>query len=255
MHEAVDDVIQRRRIDPGGLGRIMSASIAIHVGTILLLLVVPRDWLIREQPKPVLMTISLGGSLGERTGGMVSASARAVEQGAPPPKRPQITPAATPPKRDVIAVPAKTPKSPAKTEPGTPSTAAARPPTTGTKVTPGTAVAETGAAAQSTGLSLGGGPGGSALDPTFCCPEYAAELQRRIFVNWNRNQPEIGTTLIVFEILKDGTFTNPKIEKSSGSVVLDLHAMNAFKGLKLQPLPKEYAEDRLKVHLSFQYVR
>ena len=63
------------------------------------------------------------------------------------------------------------------------------------------------------------------------------------------------STVIVFEILRDGTFTKPEIEKSSGSVMLDVASKAAFDKLKLPSLPKEYTQDRLKIHLSFPYVR
>jgi outer membrane biosynthesis protein TonB len=59
----------------------------------------------------------------------------------------------------------------------------------------------------------------------------------------------------VFEILKDGSFTKPVLETSSGNVLLDRAAIDAFGRLRLQPLPAEYKEDRLKIHLSFPYVR
>jgi len=86
MQEAVSDILARRRVDPDGLRRMMSTSIGIHVMAVVLLFVVPRNWLTREKEKPILMTISLGGSLGERSGGMISAGARAVEQVKPPPQ-------------------------------------------------------------------------------------------------------------------------------------------------------------------------
>src|SRR4051812_26373670 len=98
MHEDVDDVIARRRMDPAGLNRALSASMAIHIGTVLLLLIIPKDFWARETTKPVPMTISLSGSGGERSGGMVAAGARPVEQVAPPPKRSEPIPPATPPK-------------------------------------------------------------------------------------------------------------------------------------------------------------
>jgi len=259
MHEAVDDVIQRRRIDPGGLGRIMSASMAIHVVTVVVLLALPKAWLSREQPKPILMTISLGGSLGERSGGMVAAGARPVEQVAPPPKRPAPIPPATSQKPNVTAMPAK---APPKVAPKAAETSAAaspviRAPTTGAQITRGTAVADTGATGQGTGLTFGGGAGGASitLDSEFCCKEWADEVARRISANWKRVQPETGMTTVMFEILRDGTFTTPVVEKSSGSVLLDVASKAAFDRLKLPGLPKEYTEDRLKIHLTFPYVR
>ena len=259
MHEAVDDVIQRRRVDPGGLGRIMSVSVAVHVAAVLVVFALPRAWLVHEETKPMLMSISLGGSLGERSGGMVAAGARPVEQVAPAPKRPEPVPPATPKKTTATATmtktPAKTPPKPA--EPGAATSTVTRPPTTGAQVTRGTAVADTGATGQGTGLTFGGGAGGATvtLDSTFCCPEWAAEVARRISANWSRIQPEVGTTVVVFDILKDGTFTKPIVEKSSGSVMLDVASKAAFDRLKLPPLPKEFTEERLKIHLTFPYVR
>lgn len=259
MHEAVDDVIQRRRVDPGGLGRIMSASVALHVATVLVVFALPKAWLTREQPKPLLMTISLGGSLGERSGGMVAAGARPVEQVAPPPKRPEPIPPATSRKPSAMAMPAKTPPKarPKAAEPNTAPSPMARPPTTGTQITRGTAVADTGATGQGTGLTFGGGAGGATvtLESDFCCKEYIEEMLRRIREKWNSVQPVSGQTTLVFEIRKDGTFTKPDVEKSSGWPPLDIASKAAFDKLVLPPLPKEYAESTLKIHLTFPYVR
>jgi hypothetical protein len=96
MHEAVDDVIQRRRMDPGGLGRVMSASVALHLATVLALLAMPRNWWSHEKPEPILMSISLGGTVGDKSGGMVAAGARPVEEVAPPPKRTEPIPPTAP---------------------------------------------------------------------------------------------------------------------------------------------------------------
>lgn len=241
----------------------MSFSTGIHVGVVVLLFVVPRSWLVREKPDPILMTITLGGSPGERSGGMVAAGRRAVEEVAPPPKRPEPITPATPPKADVLTVPAKTPpKTPPKTTPkptDTPSPVT-KPPTTGAVVATGSAVAETRSTVQSTGLTFGGGGAGDTtvnLDSKFCCPDYIQEFQRRVLAKWesHRIQPETGTIVLVFEILKDGTFTKPTLEKSNGSRILEIASMSVFYDLKLQPLPKEFTEERLKIHLTFPYVR
>ena len=263
MQEAVDEVLLRRRVDPAGLSRTMSFSIGIHLSVVVLLFVVPRSWLVREKPDPILMTITLGGSPGEKSGGMVATGRRAIDEVAPPPKRPEPITPATPPKADVLTVPAKTPpKTPPKTTPkptDTPSPVT-KPPTTGAQVTKGSAVAETRSTVQSTGLSFGGKGAGDAtvtVDNNFCCPEYLSEFQRRIMRNWEqyKSQPEVGSITVVFEILKDGTFTPPVIEKTNGADMLEIASKAAFKDLKLQPLPKEYPEDRLKIHLTFPYVR
>jgi TonB family protein len=128
---------------------------------------------------------------------------------------------------------------------------------TGSQVQRGSAVADTGSTSQSTGLTYGGGLGGAVatLDSDFCCKDYMEEVLRRIGVGWNRAQPVSGSTTVVFEINKDGSFTPPVIEKSSGYVALDAAARDAFRALKLEKLPKEYQFDKLKIHLTFPYVR
>jgi hypothetical protein len=263
MHEDVSDIIARRRIDPAGLSKLMSTSIAIHAVAVTLLLVVPRSWLTREQEKPLLLTISLGGSVGERSGGMVAAGARPVEQVAPPPKRPEPIKPAVKQQPDAIAIPTKTPlKTPRPVEPTTGATSPLpRPPVTGTQVQKGTAVADTGTTGRGTGLTSGGGAGGAlsvAVDSDFCCKEYLQEVIRRIQSNWDPAQPETGTITLVFEIGRDGKFTKPEVEldKSSASLALKLASQSPFNKLTLPPLPREYTvADTLKIHLTFPYVR
>ena len=261
MHEAVSDIIERRRVQPDGLSRLLSQSIAIHVTAVVLLFVVPRAWFTHEPEKPLLMTISLGGSIGEKSGGMVAAGDRPVEKVAPPPKPNQPIRAATQPKPDEIAIPAKKPVKPTP-KPVEATSGATSPlprPTTGKEVQKGNSVADTGTKSQSTGLTFGGGVGGmtTTLDNDFCCPEYIAEMNRRILAIWDRNQPETGTITLMFEINRDGTFSKPVLErdKSSGSISLRIASELPFTKLKLNPLPKEYPADTLKIHMTFPYVR
>jgi len=258
MHEAVDEVIARRRMDPAGLNRALSTSLAVHFGAVLLVLVIPKIFPSRVQPNPMRMTISLSGSGGERSGGMVAAGARPVEQVAPQPKRSEPIPPATPPKSTSLNLSAKPPikTTPVPTPTSTPTTTT-RPPTTGAQTRSGTSAAETGQTTNSTGLSFGGTGAGDTqvtLDTTFCCPIYIGEMQRRILAIWRKDAPEVGTVTVVFEINKDGSFSPPQVEKSGG-VVLDIQSLDVFKKLQLQPLPKEYTADKLKIHLTFPYVR
>jgi outer membrane biosynthesis protein TonB len=134
-----------------------------------------------------------------------------------------------------------------------------RPPTTGAKISSGSAQAETRVlASNSDGLSFTSGAGGvQSLDNNFCCPDWAEELRRRILANWDQNQLESGVTEIVFEVRKDGSFSTPEVVKSSGFVQLDLASRAAFNKdrLKLQPLPSRYPGDTLRVRLAFEYKR
>jgi TonB family protein len=258
MQEVIDDVIALRRPDPGGLSRAISVSFGVHVGVLLVLFLLPRDWIVGRQAAPILMTISLGGSTGDRSGGLNQVGGRQVDEVAPPPKRPEpIRPVARPdPERVSTAVKAP-PKTAAPPDASSAARAATRTPATGKEVTKGVALAETGATGQGTGLTFGGGAGGASatLDSDFCCREYVEEMLRRIRANWKNVQPENGTTVIKFRVLRDGTISAPEVERSSGSAMLDLASRAAFSGLRLPPLPEQYKEDTLTIHLTFPYQR
>jgi len=240
-----------------GLRRTMMMSLGVHVTVVALLFVMPRSWFVKEKSQTIPVTLQMG-SPGEKTGGLNAAGAQPIQEVAPPPKRPTPLPVVSPPKTEAIAVPTKPPpKATPRPADTPPDKTTPKPPTTGAVVTPGTAAAATGATGQSTGLSLGGGAGGTTavLDSNFCCMEYAKEVLRRIEARWPRNQQEIGETTIVFEIRRDGTFTKPVVEKSSGSPMLDVASQAAFSDLRLQPLPEQYTGPTLKIHLVFPYKR
>jgi TonB family protein len=106
-------------------------------------------------------------------------------------------------------------------------------------------------------LSTGGGPGtGSSLEISgdFCCPGYIATMVDRIRGAWNQNQGARGLAFVKFTIQRDGRLTDYIIEKPSGSTPLDLAALRAVAVTKtLPPLPNEYSNPTLVVHLSFEY--
>src|SRR5687767_3739741 len=124
-----------------GLRRTMMISFGVHLTVVVVLLVMPRSWLVREKPPAIPMTLAFG-SPGEKTGGMNAAGAQPVQEVAPPPKRPTPLPVVTPPKTEAIAVPTKPPpKVPPRPADTPPVNTPARPPITGAAVKPGTAVA------------------------------------------------------------------------------------------------------------------
>ena len=92
MTETVTDIIVARSRQPEGLQTMVLWSAAGHVALVALLLFsgtgVAED---RQQP---VMTISLGGAPGPRTGGLTQMGARAVQEQAPAetPARPVLTP-------------------------------------------------------------------------------------------------------------------------------------------------------------------
>lgn len=243
-------------VEPAGLRRMKRASFAIHIGVVAMMFVLPREWFRTTTTKAPMMTISLGAA-GPRTSGMNPAGARPIEEVAPPPKRPEPARPATPKSEPAVAA-IKTAKPPPKpaTDPKSAPPSPPRAPITGAQVAPGTSRAETGAKTQGTGLAGGQGIGvsGDISSPDFCCPEYVAEMQRRITEKWRRDQPEAGTVILTFVIQRDGKFTELKTERAA-STLLDYHARNAFNGLLLPPLPPEYKDQVLRVRLTFDYVR
>ncbi len=255
MTEAGTYPLDRRA--PDNLGRMVWMSIGVHLLFVTVLFVVPSEWFVEREPEVMKITIALGGGAEKTAGGQTSAGSRAIQEVAPPPKRPPPVLPATPAKTATAATVKPAAKPYAPPLPGT--TLNPRPPTTGAKVTPGASSAETRVIASSSdGLSFASGAGGvQSLDNSFCCPDWAEELRRRILANWDQNQLEAGVTEIVFEIRKDGSFSAPEVVKSSGSVQLDVATKAVFTKdrLRLQPLPGKYPGDTLRVRLAFEYKR
>ncbi len=78
----------------------------------------------------------------------------------------------------------------------------------------------------------------------------------RIRQNWNAKQGAAGEPVIKFTIRRDGMLINPVLEKSSGQELLDQEARRAvLKTVQLPPLPREFTESSLTVHLTFDFQR
>jgi TonB family protein len=145
-------------------------------------------------------------------------------------------------------------KTPVKTAP---PEAASRTPTRGAEPQEGSAVAETGARGVGFGLTTGGGGTGGYLDVgNFCCPEYLTTMLQLIQRNWTSKQQVAGQTIVKFSIQRDGRITNVEVERPSGFFALDQTAQRALLVTRqLPPLPGQYTENDLTVHLIFRYER
>ena len=258
----VTDILRDRMQEPGGFQRMVTVSLAAHGLLIAAVAIAPGGWMGRRAAGARdVMTISLaGGGEGPRNGGFTTIGGRPVQAVTPPdepPKREAVRPpAAKPPE---MTLPTKSAKA-SKTSPAevkqSPDEARGRTPTKGDKITPGTAIAETGVRGQGFGLSTGGGPGASAtLDvANFCCPDYVVTMVDRIRRNWAMNQGTSGQVVVRFVIQRDGTITEHEVEKSSGSPVLDLASLRAVVQTKgVPPLPAQFPGQTLPVHLIFEY--
>lgn len=253
MNSSATDVIVARSRDADRLSAMIMWSVGAHVLATAIIVLMPRPT-IDNAPRDI-MTISIGGAPGPRTGGMTQMGARPVQAPEPsqPVKRAETAPAAAKPTMtlpDPRSKPQPAPKNPAKES-------ASKTPTTGPEPREGTARAETRVRGQGFGLSTaGGGGGGVTLDaPNFCCMEYIATMQELIRSNWSQRQDYVGIPLMKFTIFRDGRIDNIQVERSSGFAVLDNEARRALTLTRLPPLPAQYTNQTLTVHLEFEYVR
>ena len=258
----VGDVLRDRMVEPQGLQRMATVSLVAHAAAIAFILFAPSRLFTKpaEVPKTV-MTISLGGTPGPRNGGLTTMGGRPIQEQTPPdaPKQREAVrpPAAKVPEMTLPRPNEKPAKTPAQAKPA-PDQARGRTPTRGEKVTPGTAVAETGVRGQGFGLSTGGGgTGGVQLDTgNFCCPDYIVQMIERIQANWNQAQGITGEVVVRFTIARNGTLSDIQVEKPTGYPALDLAAQRAvYVTRQLPPLPAQYTNPSLGVHLTFKYTR
>ena len=260
----VTDVLRDRMQQPVGPQRAaLTLSMSVHVVLAAAVIFAPGGLLHRDRAAPTVMTISLGGGGGERAdnGGMTPMGGRPIQE-VKPPDEPVKREAARPPaaKTPEMTVPlpnAKVTKaSPSKAVTTAPDEARGRTATRGDKVTPGSAIADTGIRGQGFGLSSGGGPGsGSTLDVAdFCCPDYIATMMTSIRRVWNMNQGATGQSVVKFTIQRDGRLTDVSVYQSSGIATLDLAAQRAvFQTRTLPPLPEQFPNPTLTVRLTFNY--
>lgn len=259
----VTDVLRDRMHDPSGLQTMVVVSIAAHAAVIAAALFVPGALFSHAAETPAtVMTISLGGGEGPRNGGMTALGGRPVQAVTPPEAKREAVrpPAAQTPEMTIPLPKAKPTKAapPATPVKQAPDEARGRTPTRGAETSAGSAVAETGTRGQGFGLSTGGGAGsGSTLDvANFCCPDYLIQMIDRIRSNWVQQAEVGGTNVVKFTIQRDGKIDDIALEKSSGYENLDLSSQRAlFVTKTLNPLPAQFPNATLTVHLNFQYQR
>ncbi len=208
------------------------------------------------------MMVSLAGSSGPQTGGRLPESAQATQVVAPPTPRPEPVRPPTVATPEMVeptqAPPRKTPPPPPVAQAPRDATPRATP-SKGAEVQKGDANANTASRSQVPfgGVSGGAAGTGARVDvANFCCPQYLATMQDRILRNWQSRQQSLGTTDVVVVVQRDGTLTDVAVERSSGNAQLDFLATRAvLLTRQLPPLPAEYPNSSLRVHLTFEYQR
>jgi TonB family protein len=244
--DAVSPILAERAREPRGLRNMWMLSLVVHGVAAAMLLMMPAPSPEDDSLKNV-MTISLGGAPGERTGGMTNIAARTAEASPAAEKAPPAPPAAKAPEMVL----------PTKKEPLKPTPSKARPVPKALEATQGDARIETTAKGAGFGLSTGGSGATGYLDvANFCCPDYLSTMIQLIQRNWNGKQNVAGITRIKYTIQRDGRLTDVQLEQSSGYFALDQAAQRALiLTRQLPPLPAQFPESTLTVHLNFSYER
>jgi TonB family protein len=89
----------------------------------------------------------------------------------------------------------------------------------------------------------------------FTYSYYLNILLNKIGQNWNnpyRDKDVVLKSIVYFEVDKNGLISNIRIEDDSGDEVYNESTMRAVAlAKKLPPLPQEFSDDYLKVHLEF----
>ena len=153
--DAVSGILDARARLHDGLAPVVVVSLVLHVGLFAAVLLIPMGDSAADMPRTV-MTISLGGSSGPRTGGMTPMGGRAVQAVAPegPKPRSVAPPAASKPE---MTLPAKATRPPSQASSKASTDAVGRRLAEGDEVREGSARAPTRARRQGFGRTGGGG--------------------------------------------------------------------------------------------------
>jgi TonB family protein len=245
MTETVTDIIVARSRSQDRLKTMIVWSLGLHAAVIVGLLFAPAA---ASDPQRIVMSISLSGSEGPKTQGMTQAGAQPVRPPQPvEEKRPVVAP---PKERPEMTIP--DPK--AKTRLEKPKAQAVE-----SQPAANTAPAPTRVRGQGFGLSTSGGRGleGVQVDAlNFCCEEYLLLMRDAIMAKWKSQQNLVGTNVMIFTVLKDGSITAVAVERGSGFQALDDESRHALLATaRLSPLPQAYPNQTLTVHLRFDYTR
>jgi len=180
-------------------------------------------------------------------------TARAPEKTA---SRPTELPDRTPAPRESAALPdrslpTRTPTLPRPGEKELPRVASATPPP------PSASVPSQAAPPPPRGLPTGSAQGVGAVTlnaSDFPFAWYLRQVQSKISQRWEGSARAGDQPQVVFEIGRDGKVTGLKVEKSSGNSLYDQAALRAItEATPLPPLPADFKDAFLRVHLGFNY--
>jgi len=103
-----------------------------------------------------------------------------------------------------------------------------------------------------------GGEGGTPLitdSANFPYPWYITQVREALWNSWTSRMPSAGSLrcTVRFSISREGDIRSVSVEKSSGNRLFDNAAESAAKAAApFAPLPDDFFEDRLTVHVEFK---
>lgn len=245
--DAVGDILaQKEGSDlPWGMG--VSLAVLLHAGLGATLVISalhrPANFV---QPRAVAVRLVQAGTL--KGGPPIEAAAEPV------PEKPKIVkpveeePPAPSPKALLLPAKEKEPKKPSSPAPQA-KTAAKEPASA-----PAAASAHPGTGAPA-GTGGTAGIGGATFDqPDFNYSYYVERMLVTIGMNWFKPAESVPISpMIRFRIERDGTISDPQLERSSGLPFVDRAALRAVMASSpLPPLPQEFSGKYLGVHLIFE---
>lgn len=254
--DVVSEVLTGRTRADDGMQGMLAGSLLAHLGLLALAFFAPVGPTAQEPP--VVMTISLGGPVGPKDGGITQMGGRPVQALAEAKRtiEPVRPPAARAP--EMIEPKKAAPKKAEAKVDNAAKNPSSRTPTKGEELRKGSAAsAWQNARGQGFGLSSGGGGTGSVLHTAnFCCPDYVAMMLDSIRANWDNNHQASGIAVVKYTIQRDGKLTEIHLERTSGYQTLDYFATRAVQVTRqLKPLPEAFTEPSLTVSLTFEYTR
>lgn len=249
--QTVSDILERRA-EGGRAPRGLTATVSVlaHAGFLALLLLVGRP---RKAavfiPMSLPVRVVSPASLGRPEAAPAPAPVAAPAEPAPAPK---AKPVIEKPSQKILpsAKALPEPKKPAKAEKPKPSPAVAK-----SSGGPALELPSAGAANGATaGAGISFGASVTSFDADFPFAYYVEQLLSLIGANWFKPESAEGTNCVVsFRILRSGQVTDVKVDSTSDVSYYDRAAARAvYAANPVPPLPPDYRNDSLGVHLKFQ---
>ncbi len=246
----VSDILERRA-KGGRAPRGLTAAVSVfaHAGFLAMLLLVGRP-----RKTPVFMPMSLPVRVVSPAflGRPEAAPAPAPAPAEALPARVKARPAIEKPAEKILpsAKALPEPKKPAKPEKA--KLPAAAPRATGPALELPSAAGVANGSTSGAGISFGASV--TSLDADFPFAYYVEQLLSLIGANWFKPESAESVSCVVsFRVLRSGQVTEVKVDSTSGVSYYDRAAARAvYAANPLPPLPPDYRNDSLGVHLKFQ---